>query len=189
MAIVRKITGIRFYVFLLGLFFASCGSDKQGDEIGTIKPNEYPESYEVRNNEVFLANKINGPEDKSETPGKIATSWTNYSSGSLSRLAILLTDTNTSWLGLAHGLKSIGIPFIITTDYRKALDHKVVIVYPIVSGAVLSPDALQALAAFPRNGGTLIGIQVLGGLNEIFGFEEPIPSKQRFEIIAMSDEV
>ena len=183
-----KITGISFYFFCsLGLFLSSCGSDKQGDEIGAIKQNEYPESYEVRNNEVFLANKINGPEDKSETPSKNTTSWTNYSSGSLSRLAILLTDTNTSWLGLAHGLKSIGIPFIITTDYKKALDHKVVIVYPIVSGAVLSSDALQALAAFPRNGGTLIGIQVLGGLNEVFGFEEPVPSKQRFEIIIPHD--
>jgi hypothetical protein len=175
-----------FFCILCG-YFISCSSDKQGDEIGAIKKNEFPESYEVRKNEVFLANRIDGPEDKSTLPAKVPTSWTNYSSGSLSRLAILLTDTNASWLGLAHGLKSIGIPFMITTDYRKALSHKVVMVYPVVSGAVLSPEALQELAAFPRNGGTLIGTQVLGALNEIFGFEEPVPSKQRFEIILPSD--
>ena len=60
-------------------------------------------------------------------------------------------------------------------------------VYPIVSGASLSPDALQALANFPRNGGTLIGSQVLGALNEIFGFDEPVPSKQHFEIVVGKD--
>src|SRR5205085_8881066 len=65
--------------------------------------------------------------------------------------------------------------------------HNVVMVYPIVSGASLSPGALQALAAFPRTGSTLIGIQVLGALNEIFGFEEPVPSKQHFEIKILND--
>ena len=168
-------------------FFVSCGSDRQGDEIGTIKNNNYPELYEVRRNEIFIATNINGPEDKSVFADKIPTSWTRFSSGSINRLAILLTDTNASWLGIAHGLKTIGVPFIITTDYRKAIQHNVLMVYPIVSGASLSPSALQALAAYPRNGGTLIGIQVLGGLNEIFGFEVPVPSKQHFEIIILKD--
>jgi hypothetical protein len=166
----------------LSYLFLSCGSDRQGDEIGAIKNNIYPEEYEARRNEVFIANNINGPEDKSVFMEKVPTSWTKYSSGSINRLAILLSDTTAPWLGLAHGLKSIGVPFIITTDYRKAIQHSVVMVYPIVSGAILSPEALQALAAFPRNGGTLIGTQVLGALNEVFGFEEPLPSKQHFEI-------
>lgn len=179
-----------FLIFILSVqcyFFVSCGSDRQGDEIGTIKNNNFPEVYDVRRNEIFIANSINGPEDKSDFADKIPTSWTRFSSGSISRLAILLTDTSASWLGIAHGLKSIGVPFIITTDYRKAIQHNVVMVYPIVSGASLSPNALQALAAFPRNGGTLIGIQVLGALNEIFGFAEPIPSKQHFEIKILKD--
>ncbi len=172
-----------FLVFLLVyIIISSCGSDRQGDEIGTIKKNIYPEVYDVRRNEIFIANNTKGPEDKSTFPNGTPTSISRYSSGSISRLAVLLTDTSASWLGLAHGLRTIGVPFIITTDYRKAVQHSVVMVYPIVSGASLSPDALQALAAFPRNGGTLIGIQVLGALNEVFGFEEPMPSKQHFEI-------
>ena len=179
----RTLSRILNFIFsALSLLYFSCGSDRQGDEIGTIKNNNYPEVYDVRRNEIFIANGVNGPEDKSTFPGKVPTSWIRYSSGASSRLAILLTDTSASWLGLAHGLKSIGIPFIITTDYRKAIEHKVVIVYPVVSGASLSPEALRSLAGFPRMGGTLIGIQVLGGLNEVFGFQEPIPSKQHFEI-------
>ncbi|HNS11801.1 MAG TPA: hypothetical protein PKM97_04250 [Bacteroidia bacterium] len=179
--------GFFFLSLLAILLFGSCGSDRQGDEIGVLKNTEYPENYEVRKNEQFIIPGVSGPEDKSEFPPRIATSWQKYSQGSTSRLAILLTDTNASWLGVAHGLKTIGVPFIITTDYRRALQHKVVMVYPLISGSVLSTEALHALAAFPRNGGTLIGIQVLGALNEVFGFEEPVPSKQHFEIKMLAD--
>ncbi|HNP47600.1 MAG TPA: hypothetical protein PKL85_02135 [Bacteroidia bacterium] len=147
----------------------------------------YPEVYEVRKNEIFVSPSVRGPEDKSVFQARVATPWEKYSLGAPSRMAILVTDTTASWLGVAHGLKSIGIPFIITTDYKKALEHKVVMVYPVISGAALSPDALQALAAFPRNGGTLIGIQVLGALNEVFGFDEAMPSKQHFEILIKPD--
>jgi hypothetical protein len=187
MIITRRLQSILiFFISAFSFIFLSCGSDKAGDEIGAIK-NEYPEVYDVRRNEIFIASGINGPEDKSVFAGRSHTSWTNFSSGSTNRLAILLTDTSASWLGIAHGLKSIGVPFLITTDYRRAINHKVVIVYPVVSGASMSPEGLQALAEFARTGGTLIGVQVLGALNEIFGFEEPVPSKQHFEIIIPRD--
>ncbi|MBL0031354.1 MAG: hypothetical protein IPP27_03945 [Bacteroidetes bacterium] len=185
--LITKNLSYAFLALIAFCFSSGCGSDKQGDEIGALKKNEYPESYDVRKNEVFVVNGVRGPEDKSVLQTKVSTSWTKYSAGSSSRLAILLTDTTASWLGLAHGLKSIGVPFLITTDYRRALQSKVVMVYPIVSGASLSPDALQALAAFPRDGGTLIGSQVLGALNEVFGFDEPVPSKQHFEIVVGRD--
>ena len=84
-----------------------------------------------------------------------------------------MTDASGAWLGLSHGLKSIGVPFLITTDYQQAMKHSVVLVYPMVSGNLLSAEALKALAALPRQGGTLIGFNVLGGgLNEVFGFGE-----------------
>jgi peptidoglycan/xylan/chitin deacetylase (PgdA/CDA1 family) len=94
-----------------------------------------------------------------------------------------LTDTSGAWLGLSHGLKSIGVPFLITTDYRQAIKHSVILVYPMVSGKVLSAEALKALAVVPRQGGTLIGFNVLGGgLNEVFGFGEAVPSGQHYQI-------
>ncbi len=180
--------GLFFIVLFPALFFSTgCGSDREGDEIGAIKNNNFPEVYDARRNEIFIDPGINGPEDKSKLDEKVPTSWRNFSAGTSSRLAILLTDTTASWLGIAHGLKSIGVPFMITTDYKRAVEHKVVLVYPVISGATLSSDALQALAAFPRTGGTLIGTQVLGGLNEIFGFSEPVPSKQHFGIIIPRD--
>ncbi len=126
---------------------------------------------------------VTGPADATTVPPLRPTTWNQYAKGSRSRLALLLTDPSSAWLGLAHGLKTIGVPFVITQDYAEALTHRVVLVYPEISGVVLSPEALQALAAFPGSGGTLIGSQVLGGgLQDVFGFREAVASRQRFEV-------
>ena len=126
---------------------------------------------------------LSGPSQSTMVPLPSPTTATKYAKGSPSRLAVLLTDSSASWLSLAHGLKAIGVPFLITQDFAEALTHQVVLVYPSISGKLLSSQALQALAAFPRAGGTLIGSQVLGGgLNEVFGFQEAVASRQRFEV-------
>ena len=126
---------------------------------------------------------VSGPGHVSVVPPAVPAKWTGYSQGTTSRLAILLTDPDSAWLGLAHGLKSIGVPFLITHNVQEAIRHQTILVYPTISGKVLSPEALRALAAFPRSGGTLIGVQVRGGgLNEVFGFDEAVDSHQRVEI-------
>jgi len=126
---------------------------------------------------------VSGPDDTTAVPDRVPAVWTTYEQGSTSRLAILLTDPDSSWLGLAHGLKSMGIPFRITRHVHEALAHKVVLVYPMISGKVLKPEELQALAEFPKTGGTLIGVQVLGGgLNQVFGFRDAIASRQRYDV-------
>ncbi|HZS61178.1 MAG TPA: polysaccharide deacetylase family protein, partial [Gemmatimonadaceae bacterium] len=103
--------------------------------------------------------------------------WTSYSAGGQSRLAVLLTDTTAPWLPLAHGLRTIGVPFVITRDYHAALTHRVVLVYPMISGRTLSADALRALVGYQ---GTLIATNVLiGGMGETFGFGEAVPSRTR----------
>lgn len=126
---------------------------------------------------------VTGPAHATVVPPRVSTAWTTYAEGAKSRLAILLTDPDSSWLGLAHGLKSIGVPFRITRDVREALTHQVVVVYPMISGKVLSSQELQALAEFPQAGGTLIGVQVLGGgLNDVFGFRTAEVSRQRYDL-------
>lgn len=126
---------------------------------------------------------VSGPNHVTVVPPQVPASWTTYAQGSKSRVAILLTDPDSAWLGLAHGLKSIGIPFRITRDVREALTHRVVLVYPMISGKVLSPEDLQALADFPNSGGTLIGVQVLGGgLNRVFGFRDAVASRDRYDL-------
>lgn len=130
---------------------------------------------------IVIFDGIEGPGSKSVIAAPQPTPTTAYEAGSRSRLAVLLTDKNSAWLGLVHGLKSAGIPFLVTTDYKQAIRHKVVLVYPMISGAVLAPDALQALAKVPRDGGTLVGTMVLGGgLQDVFGFEAAIPSRSRY---------
>ena len=139
------------------------------------------QTFEVPEQDFHRFAGVSGPRHVTVVPPKVPTSWSTYGKGSGSRLAILLTDPDSAWLGLAHGLKSIGVPFRITRNVREALSHQMVLVYPMISGKVLNPDELQALAEFPKAGGTLIGVQVLGGgLNGVFGFRAAVASRQRY---------
>jgi peptidoglycan/xylan/chitin deacetylase (PgdA/CDA1 family) len=124
-----------------------------------------------------------GPTNVSHVLPPVPADWRRYSTGGTNRLAILLTEADSAWLGLAHGLRSIGVPFILTTNTAQALTHRVVFVYPRLSGAVRTAPELRALAAHPRTGGTLIAANVLGGgLEELFGFKEAVPSERHYEI-------
>lgn len=138
---------------------------------------------EIPAQDIHRFSGVSGPGHMTVVPPSVPTSWMTYREGSKSRLAILLTDPDSCWLGLAHGLKSIGVPFLLTRDVNEALTHQVVLVYPMISGKVLSSDELQALAEFPKAGGTLIGVQVLGGgLNGVFGFRDAVVSRQRYDL-------
>lgn len=125
----------------------------------------------------FRFQGLTGPAIASPVRAEKPTSHAEFGGGSASRLAILLTDKDSSWLGLVHGLKSFGIPFTVTEDFREALRHRVVMVYPVVSGKSMSAEALSALAGFTAEGGTLIATNVLGGgVNALFGFSEAVSS-------------
>lgn len=121
-----------------------------------------------------------GPQAESRIPVALDADIGAYSKGGKHALAVLITDTDSDWLGLAHGLKTIGIPFVLTRDVEQALSRKMVLVYPAMSGKLLSSDALRALASHPRNGGTLVGFEILGGgMDEVFGFSEFSASRER----------
>lgn len=141
-----------------------------------------PGDFTVRQKDIYKFSGVSGPEGKSVLPEIHPSAWEKYRPGSASRLAVLLTDPNSAWLGLAHGLKTMGVPFLLTRDYRQALQHPVVLVYPLVSGKVLDAAAIRALVEFPKKGGTLIGINVFGGLQETCGFAEAVESKKHHEI-------
>ena len=143
----------------------------------------FSDDHIVLPDQIQIFTGVSGPSGVSAVRPLSLTPVDRYRAGTPSRLAVLLTDPASNWLRLAHGLKSIGVPFLVTRDYRQALAHGVVLVYPMISGRVLSPEAMKALAAFPRNGGTLIGVNVLGGgLNEVFGFRETQSSDRHFEL-------
>src|ERR1700743_3011676 len=109
---------------------------------------------------VYLFDGVVGPTASTIIAPPVTARWQDYSQGSDSRLAILLTDADSAWLGLAHGLQTIGVPFFITDDYRQAVRHKVVYVYPEITGTNLSPTALKALRQFVAKGSTLIAQHV-----------------------------
>lgn len=130
---------------------------------------------------IFIFSGLSGPAEKSVIKPPSPADWRTYQGGDTARLAILLTDVSSAWLGLVHGLKSLGVPFTLTRDVAEAVRHKVVLVYPYVSGLVLKPDELRTLAAHPQGGGTLVAANVLGGgLKEVFGFGDVQPSRKRF---------
>ncbi|NBV24702.1 MAG: hypothetical protein EBS05_22625 [Proteobacteria bacterium] len=109
--------------------------------------------------------------------------WRGYGAGGTNRLAVLLTDTNSAWLGLAHGLRSFGVPFVVTTSAARALTHRVVLIYPELAGSSFTVPELRALASHPRTSGTLIAANVLGGgMEEVFGFRSAVPSQRHYEI-------
>ncbi len=127
---------------------------------------------------------LSGPSDVSIVEPPTPAKWEVYATGSDSRMAVLLTDTTSDWMALAHGLKTIGIPFMMTTDYQAALKHKVVYVFPNITGRNLSADALGALSAFPSKGGTLIAQQVFtGALKNIFNYEDVVPNKNATQLL------
>jgi len=126
---------------------------------------------------------VAGPDQESVVPPAETTAVARYGDGAPSRLAILLTDERASaWLGFVAALKARGIPVTVTTDWRSALAHRMVLVYPTLTGAVLDRDAIRALARHPLSGGTVVAFSVLGGgLGETFGFEgEPAGGRQRY---------
>jgi peptidoglycan/xylan/chitin deacetylase (PgdA/CDA1 family) len=122
---------------------------------------------------IVMFETLSGPEAMSEMPVRPAVQISDYSEGEASRLAVLITDEESNWLGVVHGLKTIGVPFILTEDTDRALRHEMVFVYPMISGRTVAPEDLRALAQYPQTGGTLLATNVLGGgLSGIFGFGE-----------------
>lgn len=137
---------------------------------GTDKP--VNSTQNLPDKSIFIFQGVTGPSHTTTVPDAIPTTWRQFQFTNPSAMAILLTDTQSRWLGVAQGLKNIGIPFTFTTSVAEALQHKVVMVYPLVSGKVLDETSLRALATFPYSGGTLIATNVYGGgLNELFGFD------------------
>jgi len=144
----------------------------------------YLHQVTVSSDNQYFFEGIKGPTSVSSVAEPVPASWKSYQTNNPSALVILLTDTSSDWLGLVHGFKNIGIPFTLTDNIQEAIRHHTIMVYPVISGKVLSMDNLKQLAAVPRNGGNLIGVNVYGGgLNVVFGFEEIIPANNRSQLL------
>lgn len=93
-------------------------------------------------------------------------------------LAVWVNDPESSWLGLALGLKSIGVPFRIVESMELAQGHDVIMVYPSLTGSNTVPEDLRSLAEHVRTGGTLLAFNVIGGgMPGLMGFETSTESR------------
>ena len=132
---------------------------------------------------------LKGPTERTEMTPIPDSKLSQYNNQDINALAVLITDINSNWLGLAHGLKTIGVPFRLTENIDAALKHDVVMVYPVISGRVMTAENLKRLARYPQTGGVLIGSNVLGGgLQSVFGFEYLEESKSKTKITFASGE-
>ncbi len=132
------------------------------------------------NEKIHKFEGVEGPTQADVLFDPVKANPADYNRGETSRLAIWLTREESNWLALVSGLKSIGIPFRLTTDYQEALRHDVVLVYPYISGQTVSRQSIGAMQSFARNGGTLIATNVLGGgLQDVFGFKSVTEAKDQ----------
>ncbi len=81
-------------------------------------------TYPVPDTSIYLFPGVAGPAGKSIIAPPGSNDIARYSVGGASRLAILLTDPDSAWRGLAHGLKSIGVPFLITRNLHHSATIK-----------------------------------------------------------------
>lgn len=103
-----------------------------------------------------------------------------FSDGSSDALGIFVADESASWLGLVHGLRSIGVPVRVVTDIEQAFEHDVLVYYPMLTGSSVEPEILRRLAEHVRSGKTLIAFSVIGGgMPGLFGFESTIEHRSR----------
>ncbi len=130
---------------------------------------------------VHIFEGVEGPLTPTPVIAAIDAVPSQFDEGDTSRLAVFLTEDESNWLSLVRGLKTIGIPFRVTTDLEAALRHDSVMIYPQITGLNLELGELTAIREYVQEGGTLIGTNVLGGgLFDMFGFKEISESKARY---------
>lgn len=140
------------------------------------------EVYRERSEPAFP--DLEGPAHVSPLPAiPPRTPLSAYSEGSVDGIGLYVLDESSSWLGLVHGLKSAGIPVRVVTDIEQALEHDVLMIYPMLAGSNMESESLQRLAEFVRSGRTLLAFSVLGGgMQPIFGFETAVEHQRRQEL-------
>ncbi|MBA3678049.1 MAG: polysaccharide deacetylase family protein [Sphingosinicella sp.] len=130
--------------------------------------------------EIYRFENVSGPDTETPIANPVPVSLQDFDRGGPNRLAVLVTDPASDWVGLLRGFKSQGISVTFTRDPAKALRHQVIIAYPGISGRLLSQTAIRSLARHVQGGGTLLTFDLAGGgLEELFGISRQIPSRER----------
>lgn len=130
---------------------------------------------------------LEGPEGVSwlpaEAPTEAREAWKKEGQGKASRLAVLLTDPGSAWVGVQQALEAMGIPCLFTTDAGLAAQHRVVLVYPAISGRYVNQAQQKILRDHVAGGGCLLATQVLNeDLKDLFGFAKVEETRDHYEV-------
>jgi hypothetical protein len=72
---------------------------------------------------------------------------------------------------------------------ERAVRHRVVLVYPMISGRLLNYEKQESLRRHVREGGCLLATQVLGDdLKDLFGYDEVLETRRRHYEVKLSAE-
>jgi hypothetical protein len=99
------------------------------------------------------------------------------------QIAVYWTNRGESVLGITHSLREMGIPFFVTTDLKRALLHRLVIIYPNSDATTFSAGQIEELTSHVQRGGNLFAVNVVArSLGPLFGFSAVTPSRQRYQV-------
>ena len=86
-------------------------------------------------------------------------------------------------LGLIHALHETGLPFFVTRDLDRALQHRLVIIYPSADAQTFTETQDRELTMHVEAGGSLFAVNIFAGaLQELFGFRGFQPSRRRYRL-------
>lgn len=108
------------------------------------------------------------------------------------QIAVYWSKTDDDILGLVHALREMGIPFFVTRDLGRALQHRLVILYPSVDAHTFTESQIGELTQHVERGGSIFAVNVFAGaLQELFGFRGFAPSRRRYRVdfLAGSDPI
>jgi peptidoglycan/xylan/chitin deacetylase (PgdA/CDA1 family) len=115
--------------------------------------------------------ELNGPISKTVIPEETKLNLADFPKSSDASLALVIVDEQSRWPDLVSVLKAHGIALSLYKKVEEAKKHKVMFVYPAISGKLLSATELEWIKKYVRDGGNIIATNVLGGgLQEVFGF-------------------
>jgi len=99
------------------------------------------------------------------------------------QIAVYWTNPEEGVLGIVHALREMGIPFFVTRDFGRALEHRLVLIYPSADARTFTAGQVEELTRHIRNGGSLFAVNVVArSLGTLFGFSDVAPSRQRYQV-------
>lgn len=99
------------------------------------------------------------------------------------QVAVLWSRPDEHPLGVIHALREMGVPFFVTRDFDRALEHRLVILFPGADKGTFTPEQVRRLARHVSDGGALFAQNVTAdALRDLFGFREARRSLARHRI-------